>query len=42
MLEEVGVESLKVGLDLPLLESYEPAEVRKVVHKMKGLMVYSH
>ena len=42
MLEEVGIKSLKVGLDLPLLESYEPAEVRKVVHKMKGLMVYSH
>ena len=42
MLEEVGVKSLKVGLDLPLLESYEPAEVRRVVRKMKGLMVYSH
>jgi sugar phosphate isomerase/epimerase len=42
MLEEVGVDSLKVGLDLPLLESYAPEDVRAVVHKMKGLMVYSH
>jgi sugar phosphate isomerase/epimerase len=42
LLEEVGVENLKVGLDLPLLESNEPAFVRKTVLSMKGLMVYSH
>jgi sugar phosphate isomerase/epimerase len=42
MLEEVGVDSLKVGLDLPLFESYDQKEVREIVHKMKGLMVYSH
>jgi sugar phosphate isomerase/epimerase len=42
MLEEVGVDSLKVGLDLPLFESYDPTDVREIVHKMKGLMVYSH
>lgn len=42
MLEEVGVDSLKVGLDLPLMEAYDPKDVRATVHKMKGLMVYSH
>lgn len=42
MLDEVGVESLKIGLDLPLLESFEPEFVRKTVLSMKGLMVYSH
>ena len=42
LLEEVGVDSLKVGVDLPLLESYDPAFVREAVLKMKGLMVYSH
>jgi sugar phosphate isomerase/epimerase len=42
MLDEIGCDSLKVGLDLPLLESYDPEEVRKVVLRMKGLMVYSH
>jgi sugar phosphate isomerase/epimerase len=42
MIDEVGCPSLKVGLDLPLLESYDPEEVRKVVLRMKGLMVYSH
>ncbi len=42
MIEEVGVESLKVGLDLPLLESFDPDFVRQTVHSMKGLMVYSH
>jgi sugar phosphate isomerase/epimerase len=42
MIEEVGIDSLKVGLDLPLLESIEPDFVRKTVHRMKGLMVYSH
>jgi sugar phosphate isomerase/epimerase len=42
MLEEVGVESLQVGVDLPLMESYEPEEVKKTVKKMAKNMVYSH
>jgi len=42
MIEEVGVESLKVGLDLPLFESFAPSFVRKTVESMKNLMVYSH
>lgn len=42
MIEEVGVESLKVGLDLPLLEAFDPDFVRRTVHSMRGLMVYSH
>ncbi len=42
MLQEVGVGSLKVGLDLPLFESFDADFVRKTVHSMKGLMVYSH
>jgi sugar phosphate isomerase/epimerase len=42
MLEEVNVPSLKVGLDLPLLESQDPDFIRETVHSMKGLMVYSH
>jgi sugar phosphate isomerase/epimerase len=42
ILEEIGVDSVKVGLDLPLLESQDPEFVRATVRKMKGLMVYSH
>jgi len=42
MLDEVGVRSLKVGLDLPLFESYEADDVTEIVHKMSDLMVYSH
>ena len=42
MIEEVGVPSLKVGLDLPLFESQDPDFVRKTVRSMEGLMVYSH
>lgn len=42
MLEEVGVNSLKVGLDLPLFESYEPDDVVEIVRKIGDLMVYSH
>ena len=42
LIEEVGVDSLKVGLDLPLFESQDPDFIRKTVHSMKGLMVYSH
>jgi len=42
LIEEVGVDSLKVGLDLPLFESQDPDFIRKTVRSMKGLMVYSH
>ncbi|MHC4521806.1 MAG: sugar phosphate isomerase/epimerase family protein [Planctomycetota bacterium] len=42
MLEEVNVPSLKVGLDLPLFESHDPEDVKRIVRSMKGLMVYSH
>jgi sugar phosphate isomerase/epimerase len=42
MIDEVGVDSLKVGLDLPLFESQDPDFIRKTVHSMKNLMVYSH
>jgi sugar phosphate isomerase/epimerase len=42
LLEEINVPSLKIGLDLPLLESFDPAFVRKTVARMQGLMVYSH
>ena len=42
LIEEVNVPSLKVGVDLPLLENFDPEFVRKTVLSMKGLMVYSH
>lgn len=42
MLDEVGIDSLKVGLDLPLFESYAPEDVRAIVHKMADQMVYAH
>jgi sugar phosphate isomerase/epimerase len=42
LIEEVGVPSLKVGLDLPLFESQDPDFVRRTVRSMEGLMVYSH
>ena len=42
MLDEVDVDSLKVGLDLPLFESYAPEDVTEIVHKIGDLMVYSH
>jgi len=42
MLAEVAVDSLKVGVDLPLMEAYDPDSVRKTVQKMAGTMVYSH
>lgn len=42
MLEEVGVDSLKVGVDLPLMEDYSPEGVRETVLKMADVMVYSH
>lgn len=42
MLEEVGIDSLKVGVDLPLMESYKPEDVKTTVKKMGKNMVYSH
>lgn len=42
MIDEVGVDSLKVALDLPLLESTDPDFVRRTVRSLEGLMVYSH
>ncbi len=42
LLGEIDVPSLKVGLDLPLIESADPEFVRRTVLRMKGLMVYSH
>ncbi|HLE14845.1 MAG TPA: sugar phosphate isomerase/epimerase family protein [Anaerolineales bacterium] len=42
MLHEVGVDSLKVGVDLPLMEGYDPEAVRATVRKMAKSMVYSH
>ncbi len=42
LIEEVGVDSLKVGLDLPLFESQDPDFIRKTVRSMKGFMVHSH
>jgi len=42
MLEEVAVDSLKVGLDLPLFESQDPEFIRNTVLSMKHLMVHSH
>jgi sugar phosphate isomerase/epimerase len=42
LIDEIGVDSVKVGLDLPLFESQDPEFVRKTVHSMKGMMVYSH
>lgn len=42
MIDEVGVDSLKVGVDLPLFESQDPKFIRDTVLSMKGLMVHSH
>lgn len=42
MLEEVGINSLKVGVDLPLMESYEPEDVKATIKKMGDKMIYSH
>lgn len=42
MLDEVGVSSLKVGVDLPLMESYKPDDVKATLKKMSDKMVYSH
>ena len=42
LIAEVNVPSLKVGLDLPLLESQDPDFIRATVNSMKDYMVYSH
>lgn len=42
MIEEVGMDNLKVGLDLPLFESQADEFVRSTVRGMKGLMIHSH
>ena len=42
MLDEVGVDSLKVGVDLPLMENYSPDFVKMTIKKMSKVMVYSH
>lgn len=42
LIKEVGCDNLKVGVDLPLMESNDPAFVRQTVLSMKGMMVYSH
>ncbi len=42
MIEEVGNPNLKVGLDLPLLESQDPEFIKQTVSNMKEYMVYSH
>ena len=42
LLREIDVPSLKVGLDLPLIESHDPEFVRQTVLQMRDLMVYSH
>jgi len=42
MLSEVNVKSLKVGVDLPLMENYLPEFVKETVKKMGDVMVYSH
>ena len=42
LIEEIGVDSVKVGLDLPLFESQDPEFIRKTVYSMKDMMVYSH
>jgi sugar phosphate isomerase/epimerase len=42
LLEEIDNPSLKVGLDLPLMESQDPDFIRNTVKSLKGLMVYSH
>lgn len=42
MIDEVGANNLKIGLDLPLFERFDHEFVRDTVHKMKDHMVYSH
>jgi len=42
MIAEISNPNLKVGLDLPLLESQDPDFIKKTVRGMKDYMVYSH
>ena len=42
MIEEVGMDNLKVGLDLPLFESQEDEFVRNTVLKVGDKMAHSH
>ncbi len=42
MLAEIDNPNLKIGLDLPLLESQDNDFIRKTVRSMKDYMVYSH
>jgi sugar phosphate isomerase/epimerase len=42
MIGEIGNPNLKVGLDLPLLESQDHDFIRKTVRNMKDYMIYSH
>jgi sugar phosphate isomerase/epimerase len=41
MVDEVGLESVKMGLDLPLLARQDDAAIGKVVHEVGGRMVHS-
>jgi sugar phosphate isomerase/epimerase len=42
MVEEVGLENVKIGLDLPLFPQQDEEYVRQVVHRVGRLMVHSH
>jgi sugar phosphate isomerase/epimerase len=41
MVDEVGLESVKMGLDLPLLARQDDASIREVVHEVGSRMVHS-
>jgi transposase-like protein len=41
MIEEVGLDNGKMGLDLPLLERHNDESFRRVVHEVGGRMVHS-
>jgi len=42
MLAEIDNPNLKIGLDLPLMESQDADFIRQTVRKMKDYMIYSH
>lgn len=42
MVEEVGLENVKIGLDLPLFESQDPEFIRDTVLKVGKRMAHSH
>jgi fructoselysine 3-epimerase len=42
MVEEVGLDNVKIGLDLPLFPRQDGEYVRSVVHKVGKRMVHSH